>query len=71
MTVINSSRKNISLTKLVILGRISRHEIISSPTPNNFPAEDNIDGQNNGNDKNLKYDVNPRKNKKSKTCNIL
>merc|ERR1719414_2326118 len=32
-------------------GRISRHDIISSPTPNNFAAEDNIN-EHNRNDKN-------------------
>ena len=53
-----------------VLGRISRHDIISSPTPNNFAAEDNANGSNR-NDKNIKYDINGRKNKKSKTCNIL
>ena len=50
------------------LGRISRHDIISSPTPNNFAAEDDVDGHSNATHK--KYDI-TRKNKKSRTCNIL
>ena len=51
-----------------LIGRISRRDIISSPTPNDFIADPDIDGQCIGIHK--KYDP-TRKNKKSKACNIL
>ena len=51
-----------------IIGRISRRDIISSPTPNDFIADPDIDGQCIGIHK--KYEP-TRKNKKSKACNIL
>ena len=51
-----------------LIGRISRRDIISSPTPNDFIADPDIDGQCIGIHK--KYEP-TRKNKKSKACNIL
>ena len=53
---------------LYVIGRISRRDIISSPTPNDFIADPDIDGQCIGIHK--KYEP-TRKNKKSKACNIL
>ena len=53
---------------LCFIGRISRRDIISSPTPNDLVADPDIDGQCIGIHK--KYEP-TRKNKKSKACNIL